>query len=91
MYFVYILKCSDGTLYTGITSDIARRIEEHNSSKLGAKYTKARRPVELVYSKEFNDRSSASIEEAGIKKLSREEKLSIISKSKDDADWYNPN
>ena len=91
MYFVYILKCSDGTLYTGITSDIARRIEEHNSSKLGAKYTKARRPVELVYSKEFNDRSSASIEEARIKKLSREEKLSIISKSKDDADWYNPN
>lgn len=91
MYFVYILKCSDGTLYTGITSDIARRIEEHNSSKLGAKYTKARRPVELVYSKEFDDRSSASIEEARIKKLSREEKLSIISKSKDDADWYNPN
>jgi putative endonuclease len=80
MYFVYILKCNDGTLYTGITSDIGRRIKEHNSSKLGAKYTKVRRPVILVYSKEFTDRSTAMIEEARIKKLTRSEKLNFIGK-----------
>lgn len=78
MYFVYILECSDGSLYTGITTDLERRIEEHNSSKLGAKYTKARRPVKLVYSKKFVSRSRASIEEARIKKLSREEKLNLL-------------
>lgn len=78
MYFVYILECADGSLYTGITTDLERRIEEHNSSKLGAKYTKARRPVKLVYSKKFVSRSRASIEEARIKKLSREEKLNLL-------------
>ena len=78
MYFVYILKCNDGTLYTGVTSDLKRRIEEHNSSKLGAKYTKARRPVELIYSKDFEDRSRAQVEESRIKKLTRLEKLKII-------------
>jgi len=78
MYFVYILECSDHTFYTGITTNLNRRIEEHNSSKLGAKYTKAHRPVKLIYSKEFNNRSEASIEEARIKKLSRTEKLNFI-------------
>ena len=53
MYYVYILKCADKTLYTGITTDLKRRIAEHNSSKLGAKYTSSRRPVTLVYSKKF--------------------------------------
>lgn len=80
MYFVYILKCNDGTLYTGITTDLERRINEHNSSKLGAKYTKVRRPVKLVYQKEFIDRSTAMVEEARIKKLSRDEKLNFIGK-----------
>jgi putative endonuclease len=80
MYFVYILQCCDGTLYTGITSDLDRRIKEHNCSKLGAKYTKARRPVKLVYSKEFIDRATALIEEARIKKLSRNEKLDFLRK-----------
>ena len=51
MYYLYILKCSDGTLYTGITVDLKRRVGEHNTSKLGAKYTRSRRPVKLVYSK----------------------------------------
>lgn len=78
MYFVYILKCNDGTLYTGITSDLDRRVNEHNSSKLGAKYTKIRRPVKLVYSKKFIDRSTALIEEARIKKLSRIKKLNLF-------------
>lgn len=78
MYFVYILECSDHTFYTGITTNLDRRIKEHNISKVGAKYTKARRPVKLIYSQEFNNRSEASIEEARIKKLSRIEKLNLI-------------
>jgi len=77
MYHLYILKCADGTLYTGITVDLARRVVEHNSSKLGAKYTRARRPVKLVYSKRFKNRSTASKAESGIKKLSRSEKLKL--------------
>ncbi len=81
MYFVYILECSDGTLYTGITSDLERRIKEHNSSKLGAKYTKIRRPVELVYSKKYTNRSEALIEEARIKKINQREKIELIKKS----------
>lgn len=78
MYHLYILKCADKTLYTGITTDLNRRILEHNSSKRGAKYTSARRPVRLVYSKKFKDRSLASKEESKIKKLSRAEKLKKI-------------
>jgi putative endonuclease len=76
---VYIVACSDGTLYTGITTDVVRRVVEHNSSLLGAKYTHGRRPVTLVYSAEYLDRSSASQEEARIKKLSRKEKVLLIS------------
>jgi len=78
MYYLYILKCSDKTLYTGITTDLKRRVGEHNTSKLGAKYTKARRPVKLAYFKKFKDRSGASKEEARIKKLSREKKIILI-------------
>ena len=78
MYFVYILQCVDDTLYTGITTDLDRRIKEHNSSKLGAKYTKVRRPVKLVFSKEFIDRSEASKEESRIKKLSRQQKIDLL-------------
>ena len=78
MYFLYILECSDKTLYTGITTNLDRRINEHNDSKLGAKYTKIRRPVKLVYSKEFIDRSEASKEEAKIKKLSRQQKFDLF-------------
>ena len=77
-YYVYILECSDNTLYTGITTDISRRVDEHNSSKKGAKYTKLRRPVKLVYSEESEDRSSASKREYAIKKLTRKEKLELI-------------
>ena len=78
MYFVYILQCADDSLYTGITTDLDRRIKEHNDSKLGAKYTKIRRPVKLVYSKEFNNRSEASKEESRIKKLSRQQKIDLF-------------
>lgn len=78
MYYLYILKCADKTLYTGITTDLKRRLEEHNSSKLGAKYTSSRRPVVIVYSKRFKNRSNAAIEEARIKKLKRIKKLELI-------------
>jgi putative endonuclease len=82
MYYLYILKCSDGTLYTGITTDLERRIVEHNDSKLGAKYTSSRRPVSLAYSQKFKNRSLASKEEAKIKKLSKLQKLALIKKVK---------
>lgn len=82
MYFLYILQCSDGTLYTGITVNLVRRVREHNSSNLGAKYTRSKRPVRLVFSKKFADRSNASKEEARIKNLPRKEKLSMIELNK---------
>ncbi len=78
MYHLYILECSDKTFYTGIAVDLVRRIKEHNTSKLGAKYTRARRPVKLVYAKKFRNRSLASKAEARIKKMSREEKLGVV-------------
>ena len=78
MYYLYLLECADKTLYAGITTNLKRRVMEHNNTKLGAKYTAARRPVKLVYSKRFKDRSLASQAEAGIKKLSRAEKLKLI-------------
>lgn len=78
MYTLYILRCNDKTLYTGITVDLVRRVREHNSSNLGSKYTQSRRPLKLVFSKEFVDRSEASKEEARIKNISRKEKLNMI-------------
>ncbi|PIT88001.1 MAG: endonuclease [Candidatus Magasanikbacteria bacterium CG10_big_fil_rev_8_21_14_0_10_36_32] len=78
MYYLYILKCADETLYTGITVDLFRRIKEHNSTKLGAKYTKTRRPVKLVYSKKFRNRSTASKAENLIKKLPKLKKIKLI-------------
>lgn len=78
MYYLYILECADSTLYTGITVDLERRVEEHNNSKLGAKYTSARRPVKVIYSASFENRSLASKEEYRVKKLNRDEKLELI-------------
>lgn len=80
MYYLYILKCSDNTLYTGITTNLERRLKEHNGSKIGAKYTAARRPVKLVYHEEFFDRASASKREYLVKNLSRVEKIAFIKK-----------
>jgi len=77
-----MLECADGTLYTGISTDLERRVEEHNSSLKGAKYTRTRRPVKLVYSEIHEDRSSASKREYEIKKkMKREEKLQLLQKS----------
>ncbi len=79
MYYVYIVKCADETLYTGIATELERRIEEHNGSDKGAKYTRVRRPVHLVYSEEYPDRSLASKREYEIKKkMSRTDKLNLI-------------
>ena len=80
MYYLYIIKCADKTLYSGITTDLVRRVKEHNTSKKGAKYTRSRRPVKLAYSKKFRNRSTASKAEAKLKKLSRSEKLKLVRK-----------
>ncbi len=77
MNYVYIVQCKDESLYTGYTNDLKKRIQVHNSGK-GAKYTRSRRPVHLVYWEECPDRSSALSREAEIKKLSREEKLKLV-------------
>ena len=73
MNYTYILKCKDDSLYTGWTNDLKKRITSHNAGK-GAKYTKARRPVELVYYEEFQTREEAMKREYAIKQLSRKEK-----------------
>ena len=74
---VYIIHCSDDSLYTGITTDMQRRFAEHLSGK-GAKYFRGRSPVEIVYQESCRDRASASSREAAIKALSRREKLALI-------------
>jgi putative endonuclease len=79
-WFVYIVKCADDTLYTGVTTDIERRINEHNHcTRKGAKYTRVRRPVTLVYHEPQDTRSSACKRESSIKKLTRTQKASLIS------------
>ena len=75
--FVYILRCGDGTLYTGWTNDPAHRLAMHNAGK-GAKYTKSRLPVELVHLEEYNSKEEAMKREAALKKLTRKEKLELI-------------
>ncbi|NPV43768.1 MAG: GIY-YIG nuclease family protein [Firmicutes bacterium] len=79
-HFVYILECSDATLYTGYTTEPERRVKEHNEGR-GAKYTRGRRPVKLVYLEGFSDKSEAVKREKEIKKLPREKKLSLIQKN----------
>ena len=78
MWYVYIVECKDKTYYTGVTNDLKKRISDHNSSTLGAKYTRARRPVKLVYSKRKRNKSYAMREEAVIKKMKRREKAKLI-------------
>lgn len=75
--FTYILKCSDGSLYTGWTNDLERRVKAHNAGK-GAKYTKSRRPVELVYFEAFSTKQEAMRREWEIKQLSRVEKCKLV-------------
>lgn len=77
-WFVYIVACADGTFYTGITVDLQRRIEEHNNGRAGAKYTRSRRPVHLVYCEEFSDRSAAAKREYAIKSLTLSAKSALV-------------
>ncbi len=79
-HYVYMLRCADGTLYTGTAVDLDKRLHAHNHLKSGAKYTRARRPVELVYREECEDLSAARRREAEIKRLSRSEK-SLLAKA----------
>jgi putative endonuclease len=79
-YFVYILRCADGTYYTGIARDVSARVREHNESTRGAKYTKARRPVALVYTESAADRSSAQKREYAVRHLTRPQKIVLIQK-----------
>jgi putative endonuclease len=76
-YFVYIVECQDGTYYTGYTPDLKKRIEVHNSGK-GAKYTRDRRPVKLVWKKEYKQFKPAFLMEKRIKKLTRLQKESLV-------------
>ena len=76
-YVVYILRCGDGTLYTGCTNDLARRLRAHQSGR-GAKYTRSRLPVELVYWEAAEDRAAALRREAAVKRMNRREKLALI-------------
>jgi putative endonuclease len=80
VYSVYILQCADSTLYVGCTNDVARRVEEHNSSELGARYTKNRRPVVLKYTEVCGTRGLALRREAEIKSWTRAKKLELLAK-----------
>ena len=81
MYYIYIIQCEDDSLYTGITTDVERRFNEHKSGT-AANYTRSHKPVKIVYIEECENRSEASKREASIKKLSREEKLQLIQAQK---------
>ena len=79
-WYVYMVRCSDNSLYTGITIDIERRIDEHNSNnRLAAKYTRVRRPVSLVYSETLASKSEAAKRECAIKQLNKQEKEQLVS------------
>ncbi|MCX6779404.1 MAG: GIY-YIG nuclease family protein [Candidatus Magasanikbacteria bacterium] len=77
-YLVYILECCDKTLYAGSTTDLPKRVNEHNNTKAGAKYTRGRRPVKVVYTRKYKTLALARQNEAKIKRLSKEEKLKLI-------------
>lgn len=81
MNYTYILKCNDGTLYTGWTNNLEKRLKDHNDGK-GAKYTKTRRPVELAYYEEFESKEEAMKREYAIKQLSRKQKEKILETKK---------
>lgn len=78
-WHVYMLRCADGSLYTGVATDLDRRVKQHNGELVGgARYTRGRRPVELVWSESCTDRAEAQQREAALKALSREDKLRLL-------------
>lgn len=82
MYYLYLLRCRDGSLYCGITTDVPRRVAQHNAGTKGARYTRSRRPVQLVYECECKTRAAAQSAEAKMKKLSKKDKELFIASSK---------
>lgn len=78
MYFVYLLRCNDNSLYCGFTTNVEKRVLEHNNSTKGAKYTRIKRPVKLVYFETYSDKTKALKREAEIKKLKKIEKEKIV-------------
>jgi len=78
LWFVYLVRCQDGTLYCGIAKDLARRLAEHNSTDKGAKYTRGRQPVELVYMEQAKSRAKATQREGKIKRMTRAQKMGLI-------------
>jgi putative endonuclease len=80
MFYVYILRCIDDTFYTGITNDLEKRLHHHNNTKSGARYTKTRRPVELIYAECCADKHDAILRELAIKRLPRKEKEKLFGK-----------
>ena len=78
IWYVYMVRCNDGTLYTGITNELEKRIKAHNSGKDGARYTRSRRPVKLVYSEKAGSKSIAAKLEYKIKKMTRAKKKEMI-------------
>ena len=86
-WYVYMTRCADGTLYTGITTDVKRRIDEHNTSKKGSACVRGRRPVNLAYTESLPDRSSALKREAHIKALPKKEKEVLASGTLNDGSW----
>ncbi len=78
LYYVYILECADGTYYTGSTNDVEKRVITHNNAKTGAKYTKSRRPVKLVYQESLSTKGAALTRENQIKQLTRQQKIILI-------------
>ena len=78
VWHIYILRCRDGSLYAGITTDLQRRVHEHNHTSQGARYTRARRPVELAYSEEVDSRSAACRREWEIRQLKSTQKTQLI-------------
>ena len=79
MWYVYLLRCNDNSLYAGITTDISRRLHQHNHTKLGAKYTRAKRPVTLVFLETASNKSTASKREYQLKKLTKTAKEELVS------------
>ena len=77
-WYIYLMRCSDNSLYAGITTDLTRRLNEHNNSKLGAKYTRIRRPVTLAYAETSDNRSLASKREYQLRKLSKAKKEQLV-------------
>jgi len=78
MYFVYIVECADRTLYIGSTNDIEKRIHTHNTSNVGAKYTRGRRPVVLKYSESFDSKGEALKREHELKQMTRDQKINLF-------------